>query len=440
MSEENQKETHGGFKGRFKRALPILAVIAGTGMLLAFLFALMPEPDKKPPETPVPLLEAIRVQPESLQLTVHSQGTVLPRTETMLVSEVTGQIIEVSPNLHAGGFFEKGEVLAQVDPADYEAALAARRAELAQAKLALAQEEAAAEQARRDWDRLGEGEPSDLTLRKPQLEQARAAVASAEAAVAKAERDLAKTRIRAPYDGRVLEKLADLGQFVMGGAGSGIARIYGTDFAEVRLPLTDNKLAYLELPMDRSFAADGNQEGTAFPQVRLQGRVAGDTHTWEGRIDRMEGTVDPTSRQRFAVGLVQNPYGGDGPPLKRGMYVEAEIEGKRIEDAYELPRYALRANGAVYVIRPLEEQPAGANGEFASKPEATLHKVSVDVIQTTPNKAIVRGLVPGALVCISPVNLFIEGMKVRYEQVNPGAVEMGSEPPSEAQNIQEDMQ
>jgi RND family efflux transporter MFP subunit len=266
-------------------------------------------------------------------------------------------------------------------------------------KLRLAQEEAEAEVARREWEALGEGEASPLTLRVPQLEDARASLRAAEAALTQAERDLNRTEVRAPYTGRVREKLVDVGQFVS--RGTPAALLYAVDYAEIRLPLPDQDLAFLDLPLDyRNDAPD--EPG---PRVVLHAEFAGQTHSWQGRIDRTEGAIDPMSRMVQVVARVKDPYGHgeekDRPPLAVGMYVEAEIEGSTVEQVAVLPRAALRGEDLVYVVDP----------------ENRLRFRKVDVLRATREEVVIRsGLQEGEQVCLSPLEAVTDGMRVRLPE------------------------
>ncbi len=241
-----------------------------------------------------------------------------------------------------------GETLFKIDPYDYQQAVIQARAEVARAKLRLAQEEAEARVARKEWGDLGNGEAKALTLREPQLEEARAALAAAEAQLDKTERDLDRTRVRAPYAGRVREEQVDVGQFVT--IGAPVATIYSVDYAEVRLPLPNNELAYLEIPLDYR---DDPQTNPG-PRVVLRSEFAGKTFEWEGRIVRTEGEIDPTSRMVHVVAQVKDPYakGADPerPPLAVGMFVQAEIEGRRVTEVAVLPRAALRGRDQLLVV------------------------------------------------------------------------------------------
>ncbi|NCG09063.1 MAG: hypothetical protein GWO81_05785 [Verrucomicrobia bacterium] len=210
--------------------LPVF-ILVGAAVITAFLLFFQPQPEKSDAPRPLANIEVLTVHPENIQLSVTSQGTALPLTESDLAIEVSGRVIAVADNFRPGGYFEKGDILLEIDPLDYRAALAARVAELAQAKLALAQEKALSDQAKVDWESIGKGKPSPLTLRLPQLEYAQAAVASASAAHESAKADLQRTKVRAPYNGRVLEKNIDLGQLTDPNPAKPAARIYASEAA-----------------------------------------------------------------------------------------------------------------------------------------------------------------------------------------------------------------
>ena len=153
--------------------------------------------------------------------------------------------------------------------------------------------------------------------------------------------------MKAPYTGRIRTKSVDVGQFVSRGAP--VARVYAVDYAEVRLPIPDAELAYVDLPL----AFRGQAGDAKGPKVTLRAQFAGREHTWQGRIVRTEAEIDPQSRMVQAVARVADPYGQGGrpgrPPLAVGMFVEAEIEG-RWTSSVVLPRVALRGGDTVYVI------------------------------------------------------------------------------------------
>lgn len=372
----------------------IFALIAAVAMV-----RLKPDVETRPPDIRPPLVRVADVKLEDRQLSVKSQGTVSPRTESALVPEVSGRVVWVSPNFVSGGFFEKSEVLLKVDSHDYEQAVIRSRADVANAKLRLAQEEAEFKVAHQEWDDLGKGEATPLTLREPQLENAKAALAATEANLVTAERNLERTQIRAPYVGRVRQKNVDVGQFVT--IGAPVGTIYAIDYAEIRLPLPDTDLAFLNLPLVFR-GQKANQRG---PKVTLRATFAGKAHEWEGRIVRTEGEIDAMSRMGHAVAQVTNPYGRgkdpDRPPLAAGLFVEAEIEGYGVTDVVVLPRAALRGQSQVLVVDD----------------ENRLRFRDVDILRVTRQDIVVRsGLSHGERVCLSPLEAVTDGMKVRTEK------------------------
>ncbi len=373
---------------------PVVLVAAAIGAVTMIL--LKPEIETRRPDIRPPIVRVATVEIADVALVVESQGTVSPRTQSQLVPEVSGQAIWVSPSLVSGGFFEAGETLLKIDPHDYRQFVVTAEAEVARANLRLEQERAEAVLAAKEWQDLGEGEADPLTLRQPQLVDARAALAAAEANLEKRRRDLHRTQIRAPYAGRVRQENVDLGQFVS--TGSPLATIYAIDKAEIRLPLPDNELAYLELPL----VYRGQQREQLGPKVLLRANFAGEDHEWQGRIVRTEGEIDRTSRMVHAVAEVTNPYGRaedrERPPLAVGMFVEAEIQGVIAENVAVLPRAALRNDGRVLVVDSSNR----------------LRFREVDVFRQTNQEVIIRsGLESGEKVLLSPLGAVTDGMEVR---------------------------
>jgi multidrug efflux system membrane fusion protein len=378
-----------------KIGLPVAVLLVGAGVS-GTMFTLKPEAPTRTPVTVIPQVRVMKVEMVDLPLIVRSQGTVNPRTESQLVPEVTGRIIEVSPSFVAGGFFEAGDVLLRIDSHDYEQVIVQREAEIIAAQLRIAEEEAEKELAQWGWDRIGTGEARSLTMREPQLASAKASLAAAQANLATARRNLDRTQVRAPYAGRVREKSVDRGQFVT--LGTPVARIYAVDIAEIRLPLPDDELAHLDLPLNYRGDA-GRIRG---PRVRLQANFAGQVYEWQGRIVRTEGEIDTRTRMVHVVAEVNNPYGrGDDPnrpPLAAGMFVEAEIEGRVAKEVAELPRAALRGTSQVLVVDSNDR----------------LQHRNVTLLRTTPTHIIVtEGLDAGEHVSLSSIETALDGMEVQ---------------------------
>lgn len=336
-----------GFIRKFITILGTVGIFAGGGALIALMGSLRPKIEPKEVTLAPPAVFYTVVEPRPVTLNVHAQGEVRPRTDINLTAEVAGRIVRTSDAFVAGGAFRKGDLLVKIEDADYRVAVAAAKARMAQAEELLRREEAEAELARKDYEALGRpGEASDLTLRKPQLAQARAAFDAAKADYNGALLNLQRTELRAPFDGRVRERLAGEGQFISPGVA--IGRIFATDVAEVRLPLADGDLAKLGISL--AFNETPDNPG---PKATLSATLGGDYHEWRARIARTDGAFDPGTRQVGAIAVVEDPYGkgaSGGAPLAAGLFVDAVIEGKSLDRAVVLPRTSLFGRDTVYVI------------------------------------------------------------------------------------------
>lgn len=369
--------------------LPIIIVIAGVG-LAVLIIATGPKLEQQPPPSNEPLVRTWEADVQTVQMTSIAHGTVLPRTESDLIPEVSGRIVDMSSAMVSGGFFKQGDFLLRIDPRDYEVALEQARASLASARSELTN-------ATKAHDRLldlakrqsaSQAQQDDALNR---LRFAQASIREATARISRAERDITRTTVTAPYDGRVRSERVDIGQFVTRGAA--VASLYATDVAEVRLPIHDEELAYLKLAL-------AGQTDQHQPTVILRARFAGEEHTWEGRIVRTEGELDPETRMINIIAQVQSPYeqSGSRPPLAVGLFVEAEIIGKRVDNVFVLPRSALQANEQVYIIT--------ADNRLQFRDVEIIRIVNEDVYVT-------GGFERGETISLSTINNAIEGMLVR---------------------------
>ena len=375
-----------------KRAFipPLIILVA---ILLAVLASMAAKPpEKKQQQKPAVMVEVKEVKARDMTFLVDSQGSATPKYSTTLLAEVSGQIVDVADKYNAGGFFKKGETLLQIDPSDYKVAVQQARAQLLQAQAALEEEKARARVAEEEWSQFTEGEAPALGLRKPQLASALAALESAEANLAMAERNLERTTIKAPYDSVLRSKQADLGQFV--GAGTQIATLFGTEVAEIRLPLSDLDVTYLNLP----------EESQTEPKVLLESQVSGVDTQWLGKLVRTEGVLDEASRVIYGVVQVEDPYNLNGQtheePLRFGRFVQAQVEGQQVTGVMEVPTYAINPDGTVWTVAD----------------ERKLQKREIEVIRTQANTSIVsEGLKEGDLVVLTQLKNALTGMKVRLE-------------------------
>lgn len=370
----------------------IFVVIAIGGSIALGLMKPTPEPAEEAPRGIAVFTEEI-VRTD-LHLTVTSQGEVRPRREIAISPQISGRISYVSPAFIDGGFVRRGEVLIRIDDADYRLARVRAESQVASAQQALIREQAEAELARQDWEELGTGTASPLALREPQLAQAQASLEAARSQLRDAELALERTVVRAPFEGRIRSKDVDVGQFVS--TGSSLGRMFGTDFAEVALPLTDTELGRLGL----SFAFEESAEQPG-PAVVFSTTVAGERREWYGRVTRTAAAVDPQTRLISAIATVEDPFGegaADGIPLAPGLFVSAEVSGETIEGLLEAPRAALRGRNQIFV---------------ADAEELVLRIHEVDVVYTDRDHVYVdAGVEPGDLAVLSPLQAPFDGMSI----------------------------
>jgi RND family efflux transporter MFP subunit len=331
---------------------------------------------------------------ENLRIEVQAQGTVTPVQETTILAEVKGRIVEVAEAFHVGGFVSRDDVLLRIDPRDYQTMLLHAAAALESAESVLVQEKGRAQVALREWEKLPKNShrteaAKNLYLRKPQLEEADANLLAAQADLNTARDNLERTIIRAPYDALIRQKQTDLGQFV--GAGTPLADIFSVETAEVRLPIPQSKLDYLELP-----GLEGYENGSA---IDLYTDVGGDIKHWSASLHRTEGVFDERSRVLFTVARIEDPYGLRDPdrlPLRVGTFVNANIEGRELQNVVVLPRYILRAGGYVWVVDD----------------SMHLRNRKVTSLRTGGDQAyIIAGLADGDLVSLTSLDASFTGVK-----------------------------
>ncbi|NMH66486.1 efflux RND transporter periplasmic adaptor subunit [Shewanella salipaludis] len=370
-----------------RRASPFLIVIVFLA-LAAILMSTKEAPEQKPDAAPVPIIDVTSVQQRNMSLSLSSYGVVNPKYKTQLVTEVQGRMLSIADTFVAGGIVHKGEQLAQIEPSDYQADLIQAQASLAQAQAALNEEKARGEVAKIEFKGYDKGLPPELGLRIPQLKKEQANVKYAEAALARAQRNLDRTVIRAPFDGIIKARNIDLGQYVT--LGTNLGELYGTSIAEIRLPLANDELAYLE-------SVDNPNT-----QVTLSASLAGENVSWEGRVVRSEGVIDADNRMVYLVAEVQDPYlrSAKAPgqlPLKFGSFVSAEIEGRSLEAIVALPRHIVR-NEHVAVVSD----------------KNIIEMRHVNVVHTDLELAYIKGsLADGERVSLTNLNNMADGQLVK---------------------------
>ncbi len=375
-----------------KKKLLYPLLVLGIGLAVAVIIAVNePVIDPEPYE---PLLSTVRVtraKATTEHLEIASQGTVQPRSQSELIPEVSGRVVWMSPALVGGGSFTRDEVLLRIDDADYQSALVRAEASLKRAEV--------------EYEFAGDELERMRSLREKQLasqqqldnarrvaEVAGATLAESRAALDQARRDLERTRLRAPFDGLVRSEQVDLGQFLT--RGQSIGTIYATDYVEVRLPLAADQLVYLGLPL----STRGEIPQPLRPPVTVAADFGDARLLWEGELVRLEAEIDERSRMLYGVARLRMDANGEGYlPVPVGMFVQAQIRGRRVENVIRLPRSAMRDNNQVLVVDE----------------DNRLNFRHVSILRLEHDDMLVDGgLQEAELVCVSPLQTVVEGMRV----------------------------
>jgi RND family efflux transporter MFP subunit len=389
------------------KLLAPIVILCLTALGVLVMVETAPSVEHVEAERATPTVRVIAATPRTLRHTVRSQGTVAPRTEANLVAEVEGRVLWIAPTFASGGYFVAGDPLIRLDPRDYELTVDRRRANVQRNRGEL--KFAAAELKRQEG--LSDGgvaSVSQLANARRAATVAQANLLDARATLEQAERDLERTEIRAPFDGRIRDEEIDIGQFV--NRGTALARVYATDYAEIRLPIPDAQLAFLNVGATRP----GVPIDLGSAIVRLTATFAGQPSEWQGRVVRTEGAIDQRSRMVNVVARVEDPLrtASEFPevPLVVGLFVQAEIEGPLVKNAIVVPRYAMRNDSRILVVDR----------------DNRLHTRDVEILRIDRDDVIVQGpLSPGERICISPLQVVVEGMSVRTVE---DSLAQGSDP------------
>ncbi len=375
------------------------AIILIGSIIVAIMFLLKSPPPKISEQPTSPLVKVLQPKVQAVTFNLETHGVVNPHTQTILTSEVSGRIEQVSEKFIAGSLLQKNEIILQIDSSEYDVAIEQAKARLAGQQAKYAQEKAQSEQAIKEWELTGKpiNKAPALALRKPFLQEAKANVESAMADLKQAEQKLERTIIRAPYTAMVKTKQIGLGQYVS--LGTQLGEIFAIDYAEVRLPLTDNDLAFINPPSIKT-------SSESLIDASLIANYSGKSHQWPAKLVRMEAIVDEQSRVHYAIARVADPYAilnsnqHQSPPLKIGTFVKARINGKSQENVVALPRSAFRNMSEILIC--------DENNQLKVK--------SLQVLRFESGQAYVKpSFKPGEKVILTKIESPIEGMSLRIE-------------------------
>jgi RND family efflux transporter MFP subunit len=373
-----------------KKLKPLFILLGAFALsyLLWLLGQVQPDPVE---EAPAPDVIVEILTPKDFQVQISSNGTTTPLIQTVLTAEVGGEVIYRSKKFSEGSSVIEGEILAKIDDTDLQLQYKNALLQLANAEVQHSLQLAEAEVAKEAWEKIGDGAASDLTLKKPQLKQAEALLEVAKAQVSSAEKKLNKTEIVAPYAGRIQSVNIDLGTTII--PGQPVGALYTSSEVEVTLAVKDNDLQFLSIPMDGR-KLDPSEQAL----VEIKSFYKGKNQTWIGRLERVDGVIDPVTRMINLIAVFKNDFiETDKPNLPIGLFVEAQIDGIILKDIFSIPVNAISENNEVYIVNN--------DNELVSRQLSILKKYSDFVI-------VKDGLKAGERIVISKLSTASNGIKV----------------------------
>lgn len=389
MSDSSQEPTKGSWISVVVNAVVCLAILAASAAAVVFINRTEPTAQQiNHKRKSAALVETIMVQRGTYAPQIVVLGTVRPAQDIALSPRVRGQIVELSPKFAPGEVVSVGELLVQIDPADFENAVSIRESELLQAKSSLEIEEGRQSLAKQELELLGdaiEGMNRALVLREPQFASIQSQVSAAEAALERAKLDLKRTKIVAPFDAQILRRSANVGSQV--GPGDEIGQLVGVDEYWVMAAVPVRSLRWVQFPSDEKEAS----------LVKLRNPdIWGAETEREARVTRMIGTLDQQTRLARVLVSVPDPLGSksDEPPLILDTLIEVSIEGKPIEDVVLLRREYIHDGDTVWVMKDNKLEVRETNIVFQDAEHAYIRKglESGDEVVTTTLATVAEGI------------------------------------------------
>jgi RND family efflux transporter MFP subunit len=383
-----------------KFILPIIVLFVGNAVAVLLMFS-GPDAKKHVQKQHIPLVEAQVLKTESYTVKVRSSGKIKASTQTKLVAEISGRIVKLADNFQDGSFFAKGDILLQIDDADFINAITVAKSEVEQQQLKLQEEQARAKVAKQDWRLLdSKHSPSELVTRKPHIQTAESALSAAKARLKQAKRNLDRTYIRVPYHGQVLSRSVDVGQYVS--AGTVLGEIYAKDSLEVQLPVSLRQYEQLSLDktnVDKTDSKASIQQGEKVEFYMQQGK---NKSAWTGHVLRSSAALDSNTNQLNITARINK---SEAHPIKIGQFVRAYIYGKIYHNIYIVPRSAIRQNKQIFLLK-----------RNAESDVAELFLQDIEVLHTEANQSIIRVEISDySHLVTTPMPLAQSGLKVRLK-------------------------
>lgn len=340
----------------WKKTLSIsIGILIAAAIVTALIFYTEPTAQQEGATRATPMLVDVHeVQRDDYKPTIQVMGTVRPSQEISLSPRVSGEVMALGESFSPGSYVEKGDMLVQIDSADYQNTLQQRQSELRQARADLDIEMGRQDVAQQEYQLFADTltqENKSLVLREPQLESARSSLESAQAGVDQAKLNLQRTTIKAPFNAQILSREVNVGSQVS--EGDELAQLVGIDIYWVEATVPLSKLQWMTIPQS------GSEQGSP---ARVRNRTAWPPDTYrKGSVYRMIGSLEDQTRLARVLVEVPDPHGylSDDPSLPRlmlGSFVQVDIEANELSDVIRLNRDYVRDDENVWVMEEQELQ------------------------------------------------------------------------------------
>lgn len=397
---------------KYKSLIISVVILLISAIITFIIFITAPEAQHEGASIKTAMLvDVVQVSRGNYKPTVVATGIVQAAKDITLSTQVGGEVINISDNFIPGSFVKKGDILLQINPADYRNTLQLRKSDLQLAKAELSIEMGRQDVAQKDYELIGDELSvgnQDLVLRKPQLESAQANVAAAEAAVQQARLNLQRSTIRAPFDAHIISRNANVGSQLA--PGTELGRLVGMDEYWVIVNVPVDKVNWLDFAEEE---ANSGSDVKIFIDSRRQSGLFR-----EGKLFRLVGALDAETRLARVLVSVPDPLVRRStidsiPPLMIGTFVEAWIQAREIQDVIRLNRDHLRQGGTVWVME-----------------DSKLSIRNVDIVFQDAEYAYVRkGLSDKDQVVITDLATVVEGSDLRVEEdeTEHDTIQMGNQ-------------
>ncbi len=426
MEKISKSKKFPSFLLRFLRVVVVLTIAIA---LAKGLISLKAKPEKKEIVNTPPSVKVIVANPVSKVMTVEAYGTIKPRKLVRIAVEVPGRIDYIHPSFIEGGMIDKGELLVRIDQRSYKLDSQARQVRIRQAKteieslkqdienlkgdielsrssLNLAKKELARVTAltnnqfasKNNLDKVEQqylqarislqNINNRLSLTGTLMEQKNAALDMARVDSKKADLALEKTEIRCEFYGFVLNKYAEVGEYVNPGQVLGL--IYQKDSLDVDVSIPLEKMKWIESFFDNGKTPDAKVMVANFDSMS--------PFVWDAKVARVKAKIDEKTRTLPMTLEILNPdvKMENIFDLKPGTFIKCSIVGERYENIFVLPRYLLKRDNILFTI---------SDNHLKMKKVNVLRKFEEEVY-------IDQGLNPGDRVISSPLPGALEGMEL----------------------------